>query len=144
MYKRQDLNWSRIVPGTIRSVLRGERPVLRSDGTYLRDYLYAADVVEAYLLLAEGAERGEVRGEAFNFGPARPLTVLELVSILLRLLEREDLAPVILNEARAEIHDQYLDATRARRVLGWEARSELEEALRETISWYREFLGSPA
>jgi CDP-glucose 4,6-dehydratase len=142
IYGGGDLNWSRIVPGTIRSVLRGERPVLRSDGTYVRDYLYVEDVVDAYLLLADGADRGGVKGEAFNFSPERPLTVFEITQALLGLLERADLPPVVLDDARAEIHDQFLDSAKARRVLDWAPRWSLPEGLRATIAWYRAFLGA--
>jgi CDP-glucose 4,6-dehydratase len=141
IYGGADLNWSRIVPGTIRSVLRGERPVLRSDGTYVRDYLYVEDVVDAFLLLADAVERDAVKGEAFNFSPERPLTVFEITEALLRLLGQEDLRPVVLDEARAEIHDQYLDSAKARRVLGWSPRWSLDDGLRATIEWYRAFLG---
>lgn len=144
IYGGGDLNWSRIVPGTIRSVLRGERPVLRSDGTYVRDYLYVEDVVDAYLLLADGADREGVRGEAFNFSPERPLTVLEITRALLGLLGRQDLPPVILDDARAEIRDQFLDSSKARRVLGWVPRWSLEDGLRATVAWYRTFLGASA
>jgi len=141
IYGGGDLNWSRIVPGTIRSVLAGQAPVLRSDGTFVRDYLYVGDVVDAYVALAEGVERADVRGEAFNFSPEKPLTVLEIVAALLRLLGRADLEPVIVNNARAEIHDQYLDSAKASRLLGWKPRWSLDSGLTETISWYRRFLG---
>lgn len=141
IYGGGDLNWSRIVPGTIRSVLAGERPVLRSDGKYVRDYLYIEDVVDAYIALAEGLEHPGVAGEAFNISPEKPLTVLEITRALLRLLGREDLEPVILDQARAEIRDQYLDSSKAARVLGWKAKWGLDAGLTETISWYRKYLG---
>lgn len=144
IYGGGDLNWSRIVPGTIRSVLAGERPALRSDGKYVRDYLYIEDVVDAYIALAEGLERSGVAGEAFNISPEKPLTVLEITWALLRLLGRGDLEPVILNEARAEIRDQYLDSSKAARVLGWKAKWGLDAGLTETISWYRKYLGHAA
>lgn len=144
IYGGGDLNWSRIVPGTIRSVLAGERPVLRSDGKYVRDYLYIEDVVDAYIALAEGLEHPGVAGEAFNISPEKPLTVLEITRALLRLLGREDLEPVILDQARAEIRDQYLDSSKAARVLGWKAKWGLDAGLTETISWYRKYLGYAA
>jgi CDP-glucose 4,6-dehydratase len=143
IYGGGDLNWSRIVPGTIRLVLDGQPPVLRSDGTFVRDYLYVKDVVDAYLALADGIERTDVSGEAFNFSPQRPLTVFEITGTLLKLLGRQDLEPVVLNEARAEIHDQYLDSAKAFRLLGWKPRWDLEAGLTETIAWYRQFLGRP-
>jgi CDP-glucose 4,6-dehydratase len=140
IYGGGDLNWSRIVPGTIRSVLEGKAPVLRSDGSFIRDYIYVEDVVDAYLALAEGAGREGVRGEAFNFSPQRPLTVLEITRAVLAAMDRPDLEPVILNQARAEIRDQYLDAGKAARVLGWEPRYALEEGLESTVAWYRAFM----
>jgi len=137
-----DLNWSRIVPGTIRSALRGENPVLRSDGTYVRDYLYVEDVVDAYLLLAESADRDGVRGEAFNFSPTRPLTVLQITDAILTILGRGELKPVVLAQARAEILNQYLDCGKARRVLGWTPTRSLEDGLHATVAWYRAFPGT--
>jgi CDP-glucose 4,6-dehydratase len=140
IYGGGDLNWSRIVPGSIRLVLEGKPPMLRSDGTFTRDYLYVEDVVDAYLALAQSVERPEVRGEAFNFSPERQMTVLELIQHLLAVLERPDLQPVVLDQATAEIRDQYLDAGKARRVLGWEAHIPLQEGLERTVAWYRTFL----
>ena len=147
IYGGGDLNWSRIVPGTIRSLLRGERPVLRSDGTFTRDYIYVQDAVDAYLRLAERADEEGVRGEAFNFSPGAPLSVLDITSVIQRLMGREDLEPVILNQARAEIRDQYLDSEKAVTRLGWTSGYTLDEGLRATIEWYAHFLtgsGYPA
>ncbi len=139
IYGAGDLQWSRIVPGTIRSLLRGERPIIRSDGQFVRDYVYVDDAAEACLELAAAADRDGVRGEAFNFGPAEPLTVLRVVDEIRRLVAREDLEPVVLNEASGEIF--YLDSTKARERLGWSPRHGLEEGLRRTIAWYRDLLG---
>jgi CDP-glucose 4,6-dehydratase len=141
IYGGGDLNWSRIVPGTIRSLLEGRPPVLRSDGTFTRDYIYVQDVVDAYLLLAERAEDEGVRGEAFNFSPGKPLSVLEITAEIQRLMGREDLEPIILNQAKAEIRDQYLDSTRAEDRLEWSSRYPLDSGLKETIEWYSRFLG---
>jgi CDP-glucose 4,6-dehydratase len=135
-----DLNWSRLVPGTIRAFLRRERPVIRSDGTFVRDYIYVKDVVQAYMLLAKRLDDARVQGEAFNFGLEQPVTVLDMVGLIQRLMGCEDIEPQIRNCARGEIHSQYLSAAKARRVLGWEPRYSLEEGLRETIEWYRVFL----
>ena len=140
IYGGGDLNWSRIVPGTIRSVLEGKPPVLRSDGSFKRDYIYVEDVVDAYLALAEAAGRPGVRGEAFNFGPQRPLTVLEITRAVLEAMDRCDLEPVILDTAKAEIKDQCLDAAKAARLLGWEPRFGLEDGLEMTVAWYRTFM----
>ncbi len=141
LYGGGDLNWSRIVPGTVRSVLRGERPIVRSDGTPLRDYLYVKDAVAAYMTLAEQMERPDVRGAAFNFGMDAPRTALEIIRIIIAAADRPDLEPVVLDNARHEIQNQYLDSGKARQVLGWTARYTLEDGLRETVAWYREFLG---
>lgn len=143
VYGGGDLNWSRIVPGTIRSVLRNEPPILRSNGRFIRDYIFVDDVVEAYLLLASKAPEDGVRGEAFNFSTGIPVAVLEIVQQILRLMGRPDLDPVILNQAGAEIPAQYLDAGKARRGLGWAPQHGLEGGLTETIAWYRDFLASP-
>jgi CDP-glucose 4,6-dehydratase len=115
---------------------------LRSDGTFLRDYLYVEDVVDAYLLLSEKVTEPGVRGQAFNFGPNKPFTVLDMTSAILRLMKREDLLPIILDDARAEIHDQYLDGEKARRVIGFRPRWTLDDGLAATISWYRTYLGA--
>ena len=135
-----DPNWSRIVPGTLRSALEGKAPVLRSDGTLTRDYLYAADVVDAYLTLADHTDQDGVRGEAFNFSPQRPLSVLDITRATLAAMDRCDLEPVILDTAKAEIKDQCLDAAKAARLLGWEPRFGLEDGLEMTVAWYRTFM----
>jgi CDP-glucose 4,6-dehydratase len=137
-----DLNWSRIVPDTIRACLDGQRPVIRSDGTFVRDYIYVKDVSRAYLRLAEGIDEADAAGEAFNFSPERPVTVLELVAGIQRLMECSDLSPDIRNMAHGEIHSQYLDASKARRVLGWEPRYGLDDGLAETVEWYRAYLAA--
>lgn len=143
IYGGADLNWNRIVPGTIRSVLEGRRPALRSDGTLTRDYVYVEDVVDAYLALALAAPEEGVRGSAFNFSPERPRTVLEMVQAILEVLGRPDLQPEILGEAKGEISNQYLDARKARERLGWQARWPLEAGLKATVEWYRNFLQQP-
>jgi CDP-glucose 4,6-dehydratase len=140
IYGGGDLNWSRIVPGTIRSVLKNERPIIRSDGTFLRDYVFVKDAVAAYVGLAEQVVEKDLKGHAFNFGPARPVSVLEIANAILELMKRTDLELDIQNTARAEIRDQYLDACKARDVLGWTPRWSLEEGLGESISWYTSFL----
>lgn len=141
LYGGGDLNWNRIVPGTIRSVLRGQRPIIRSDGHYVRDYFYVEDGAVAYTLLAERlAENPDLRGQAFNFSNETPVTVLELVERILKLMG-SDLKPEIRNEASNEIRCQYLSADKARRLLGWRPLFTLEEGLQRTIEWYRDFLG---
>ena len=140
IYGGGDLNWSRIVPGTIRSLLRGERPILRSDGSCRRDYIYVKDVARAYMLLGERAGDAGVRGEAFNFSDESPLAVLDIVSAIGRLM-RTDLEPDIRNTARGEIRDQYLSAAKARDTLNWRVTYDRDDALTETIAWYRALLG---
>jgi CDP-glucose 4,6-dehydratase len=135
-----DLNWNRIVPGTIRSVLRGQPPLIRSDGRFVRDYFYVEDGAAAYLLLAEKLHcRKELRGLAFNFSNETQVTVLELVNRILRAMDSH-LLPDVLNEASHEIRRQYLSAERARRMLEWSPLFTLDEGLERTISWYREAL----
>ena len=138
-----DLNFNRLVPGTIRSVLNGESPIVRSDGEFIRDYFYVRDAVGAYLQLAERLP-GEFTGEAFNFGNERPFSVLAVVQLILESMDREDLEPTILNEASAEIREQYLDCSKARRLLDWEPRFSIEDGLRETIAWYERWLADGA
>jgi CDP-glucose 4,6-dehydratase len=137
LYGPGDLNYSRLVPGTIRSALLGERPIVRSDGTYVRDYFYVRDAALAYLQLAERMEGGRFDGEAFNFGTETPMSVLEMVATILRVMARSDLEPVVLAEATHEIPRQFLDCSKARRMLGWQAGHTLEQGLAETIDWYR-------
>jgi CDP-glucose 4,6-dehydratase len=138
IYGPGDLNWSRIVPGTIRSLLQGERPVLRSDGTFLRDYLYVDDAVNAYLTIAEHLP--EVTGEAFNFSPECALSVLDCVDAIRHEMGRLDLEPVILNEAKAEIVHQYLSCEKAARKFQWKPQFSFKEGLRRTIPWYEALL----
>jgi CDP-glucose 4,6-dehydratase len=140
-YGGGDLNWNRIVPGTIRSVLRNERPVIRSDGRYVRDYFYVEDGAAAYTLLAEKmAERPSLAGEAFNFSNEQRLTVSAMVAKVLAAMH-SSLEPDIRNVATNEIHEQYLDATKAKRDLGWSPVFSIDEGLHRTIEWYRDFLG---
>lgn len=144
VYGGGDLNWSRIVPGTIRSVFRGETPVIRSDGTYVRDYIYVKDVARAYMCLAECITSGEVQGQAFNFSNESPLTVLQFVRTIQRLMHCEHIDLQILDSAQGEIRNQQLSAAKARRVLGWSPEFDIEEGLSETIEWYRVFLSPGA
>ena len=143
-YGGGDLNWNRIVPGTIRSVYRGQRPIIRSDGNYIRDYFYVEDGAAAYMLLAEQlAYRSELSGEAFNFSNEMQVTVLELVQRIVAVMG-SDLTPDIRNEATNEIRHQYLRATKARQMLGWHPLFSLENGLKETIAWYRRFFEETA
>jgi len=138
-YGGGDLNWNRIVPGTIRSILRGERPVIRSDGKFVRDYFYVEDGAAAYMRLAEAiAQRESLAGHAFNFSNEIQVTVLELVEKILRLMESK-LEPVVENQAFNEIRHQYLSAAKAKEMLAWHPLFTLDQGLERTIRWYREF-----
>jgi CDP-glucose 4,6-dehydratase len=138
-----DLNWNRLVPGTIRSVLRGERPVVRSDGHYVRDYFYVEDGAEAYMLLAEKMAEMGLAGAAFNFSNEVQVSVLELVEKILALMD-STLEPDVRNEATGEIRRQFLSAEHARTTLGWVPRFTLDDGLRRTIEWYRRMLAPEA
>jgi CDP-glucose 4,6-dehydratase len=139
-YGGGDLNWNRIVPGTIRSVVRGERPVIRSDGEFVRDYFYVEDGAAAYMLLAEQLHgRPELRGMAFNFSNEIQVTVLDLVHRILCAM-KSTLKPDVRNEASNEIRHQYLSAARARQMLNWSPLFTLERGLGHTVDWYREYL----
>jgi len=137
-----DLNASRVIPGAIQATLKGERFVIRSDGKFVRDYLYVQDAVDAYLLAAESlAADRSLAGEAFNCGLGVRLTVLELVDEVLRIMGRTDLRPIVLGQAGAEIREQFLSSEKAGAQLGWSARHNMQDGLRETIEWYRSHWG---
>jgi CDP-glucose 4,6-dehydratase len=138
-YGGGDLNWNRIVPGTIRSVLRGQRPVIRSDGKGVRDYFHVEDGAAAYMLLAEHIGDSDLNGEAFNFSNESQIAVLDLAERILTLMDSA-LKPDVRNEATNEILRQYLDASKARKMLGWKPLFTLDEGLKRTIEWYRDFL----
>ena len=131
-----DLNWSRIVPGTIRSALQGERPVIRSDGTMIRDYVYVRDVALFYLDLAEAMDDARIHGHAFNYSTESQLSVLAITRLILEAAGRDDLEPRVLGEVKGEIPHQYLSAAKAKSMLGWKPRYTIEAALRETVDWY--------
>ncbi len=140
MYGGGDLNWNRIVPGTIRSTLLNERPIIRSDGAMKRDYVYVMDIVSAYLALAEAMQGGAHTGGMFNFGVDAPRTVLEMVQAIIKLSDHPELEPVLLGSAPNEIQNQYLSSERAHKLLGWQPQHTLEEGLRETMAWYKEMM----
>lgn len=141
IYGGGDLNWSRIVPGTIRSFLRRERPVLRSDGTFVRDYIYVEDAVNAYIALAVSATEPGKQGEAFNFSNESYVTVRQIVSAIAEVMRVSDLPPLVLGQADHEIPSQSLSAEKARTVLGWRPAFSLHQGLEQTVRWYREHLG---
>lgn len=133
-----DLNYNRLIPGTIRSALLDESPIIRSDGTFRRDYFFVRDAVDAYLTLAEQMTGADLAGQAFNFGNEEPFTVLEVVDTILGVMGKRTLQPVILNEASDEIPAQYLDCEKARRLLDWAPSHTFESGLQETIPWYEQ------
>ena len=136
-----DLSFNRLVPGTIASALRNERPVIRSNGKFVRDYFYVLNAVEGYMKLAEKMPDDSINGQAFNFGYGEPLTVVELVDEILTIMDKKSLEPIILNEASNEIVNQYLDCSKAQKMLGWRPRYGRQDGLKHTINWYREHLG---
>lgn len=141
-YGGGDLNWNRLIPGTIRSVLRHQRPVIRSDGQFVRDWLYVEDIASAYMLLAERmSENPKLVGRAFNFSDETPKSVLDITKRILKVMG-SPLTPDVRNQASNEIRDQYLDAARARQELGWKPQYSLDEGLRRTIAWYVDYLGT--
>ncbi len=140
IYGGRDMNWSRIVPGSIRSFLLGTPPLIRSNGLYTRDYVYVEDAVEAYLLLAEQLDRSDVEGEAFNFGPEAPSSVLEIVGAIQGLMGCEHIQANILGCASNEIEHQSLNADKAKERLRWRSRYPLKEGLKRTIDWYKNYL----
>ena len=144
IYGGGDLNWSRIVPGTIRSFLKREAPEIRSDGTYVRDYIYVDDVVDAYLAVGEALDRPDVVGEAFNFASGAQVSVLDMVKTIAKLMGGQLPEPRVLNTAKNEIKEQRLSTEKAKRVLGWRPRVSLDDGLRSTIEWYRAYLGAKA
>jgi len=136
----RDLNFNRIVPGVARWAIRGEQPVIRSDGSMIRDYIYVRDVVLGYLTIAERMEDPALHGHAFNLSTEQPISVIALVRRILAAAGREDLKPIIRGEATNEIAEQHLSATKARSVLGWTPSWTLDKALDETLAWYRGWL----
>jgi len=141
LYGGGDLNWNRLLPGTIRSVLRGEQPIIRSDGTFKRDYLYVEDAVNGYLMIAEKLAQGNLVGETFNFGRGMPNSALDVVNTIIKVSNHPELEPIILDEVKNEIKDEYLSAKKAKRMLGWKPAETLETGLAKTINWYQTFLG---
>jgi CDP-glucose 4,6-dehydratase len=140
IYGGGDLNWNRIVPGTFRSLIRNEQPLLRSDGTFVRDYLHVDDIVSAYLLLGEHTDRDDFIGQGFNFSDESPLTVMDIYRAICVAAGCPDTVPNILNSAVGEIKDQYLDSTKAHNLLGWHAQVSLSEGLTKSYKWYVDLL----
>lgn len=139
VYGPGDANWSRLIPDAFHSALKGRTLDIRSDGTFKRDYIYIDDIVEAYILLAERTAEKEMVGEAFNFGDGKPLKVLDVLERISKV--EPSLRYRIRNIARNEIKNQYLDASKARRILGWQARVGEREGFKRTAAWHSQYLG---
>lgn len=139
LYGGGDLNFNRIIPQSIQSILNKEAPVIRSDGSFIRDYFYVEDAVDAYINLAEKVQELNLGGQAFNFSNEIQLTVLELIDKILKIMG-SDLKPIILNQGSNEIKHQYLSAKKARDILGWNPKYTIDEGLSKTIEWYKDFL----
>ncbi len=144
IYGPGDINFSRIIPDTIRSVLNNANPIIRSDGTPLRDYIYIDDVIAAYLGLGKALylNKNNVNGQAFNFGTGKPISVIKLVRLILKLAGKDNLKPQIMSKhkLKGEIDKQYLSSKRANRILGWHCRYNLTDGLTKTFDWYRYYL----
>jgi CDP-glucose 4,6-dehydratase len=141
VYGGGDLNWSRIVPATIRSLLQEDRPVIRSDGSYVRDYIYVRDIACAFMRVAECLDDKSLWGEVFNLSTETSITVLEMVDAIRKLMDRVQLAPDVRNSSTGEIQLQHMSAQKARDILKWKPRFDLESGLRETVGWYMSFFG---
>ena len=141
IYGGGDLNWSRIVPGTIRSLLNNQGPIIRSNGGYFRDYIYIKDVVDAYINLSESITKKNISGEAFNFSTESRITVIEIVNEIRTIMGKEELEPQILNLNLKEIPEQSLSAQKAHRILGWYPEYDLKRGLSETVDWYKNYFG---
>jgi CDP-glucose 4,6-dehydratase len=140
IYGGGDLNWSRIVPGTIRDLVAGRQPVLRSDGTFVRDYVHVDDVVSGYLQLAQVSQSKDLNGEAYNFSRDEPLSVMELYKQICQSTVGEYVEPKVLNKAKSEIKDQHLNSAKAKESLGWASNVSLESGLVRTVDWYKQYL----
>ena len=137
-YGPADMNLNRIIPDVVTRLIKDTQPVIRSDGTPERDYMYIKDAVDAYLTLAENLHRKEVLGQAFNFGTGRPINVLDLYKKIIKIMGK-NVEPKILGEAKNEIDRQYLDSGKAKKNLNWEAKYDIDSGLKETIEWYKEY-----
>lgn len=137
-----DLHFNRIVPKTIRSLIVGEKPSIRSNGLLVRDYVYVKDVVDAYLVLAEKMDNSEIAGQIFNFSEETPFTVIEIVQLIAEVMGQKNMQPTILNTASGEIFSQYLSCKKAHQVLGWKPRYGIKQGLQETCDWYKKFFES--
>ncbi|MFA5306173.1 MAG: GDP-mannose 4,6-dehydratase [Candidatus Babeliales bacterium] len=138
-----DFHFNRIIPGTIQAVITGQRPIIRSNGLFVRDYIYVQDVADAYLLLAARMDSPNIIGQCFNFSTDQPFTVIDIVRLILDLMQASHLEPLILNQATNEIPAQHLSSTKARTLLNWKPLFGVEDGLRKTIAWYKNYFANP-
>lgn len=136
-----DAHLDHIIPGTLLSLIRGERPVIRSDGSPSKGYLHVSDIVQAYMLLAERAAGLDVRGRAFNIHPDEPISVLDLVNLMVKVADRPDLPPLVTRQSDNHEH-VWLANEKSKRILGWEQKTSLEDGLRDTFLWLRDHAGA--
>ncbi len=134
-----DLHLNRIIPGTICSVLKNKKPIIRSSGLFIRDYIYVKDVVSAYLTLAEKMDDNKVVGQCFNFSTDKPFNVIQIVDLILDIMNKKELKPIIQNQASNEIPEQHLSSAKAREILNWSAEYGVRAGLKETVEWYVNF-----
>jgi len=139
IYGGGDLNFNRIIPETIRNILLNQSPVIRSNGEFIREFFYVKDAVKSYLRVAENMHKKEIMGKAFNFGTDEKIKIIDLVNKIIEISGKNSIKPIILDEVKKEITDQYLSSKLARSVLNWEPRYNLDEGLIETYNWYEEF-----
>ena len=143
IYGPGDSNFSRIIPDTCRAIIKGRNPVIRSDGTPLRDYVFVEDIVDAYFALAKSLLGKRIDfGEAFNFGVDKPISVLKIVKKIVRVSGNTGFVPEILGKGKlsGELDRQYLSSVKAKKVLGWSPKCTLEEGLKITYRWYKDYL----
>ncbi len=136
IYGPGDLNFSRLIPGTIKSLILNQRPIIRSDGNFIRDYIFLEDILDAYIILAQNLNKKQIQGQAFNFSTKNKMKVIEIVQLITNLMNSK-LKPIILNEAKGEIKDQYLNSEKASKLLKWSAKHNLKEGIKKTIPWYQ-------
>lgn len=144
VYGGRDLNFDRIIPGTIRSLHAEQQPVIRGDGKAIRDYLAVHDLVDGYLSLAERMSDSSILGEIFNFNSPQRISVLGIAQLIVKLMNRADLDPVVLGFSRGESKDRAISSRKAMSTLGWKPRISLENGLLEAINWYNRYFGCDA
>lgn len=139
VYGGGDFNWDRLIPSVIKSLHQNQHPVLRSNGQSLRDYIFIADVVEAYLTLGAQLEEKTLHGEAFNFGTGKPIKTLDIVEHLIRLTNKKHFTPIIEDRATGEISEQYVSSQKAWDTLQWKPKFSFALGLSMTLEWYLQF-----